>query len=268
MVSRDRTSGEPPSEDRFAGKSAWFEDHYATTRGRIRLELVLERLNRILPRPPARILDAGGGTGAFAVPLARAGYEVTLIDQSAEWLERARAYAKAARASVHFRQLEIERVTDLELGPFDCILCHAVLMYAKDPVVALRALRAVCREGAVLSLLEKNGDSLALRPGMTGDYPEAQRLLVEHDSVGRLGIENRAYGLDEWRSMLAASAWDLRDWVGVRLFSDFAPDEVDPHSYEALLDLERAAGRRSPYRMLARLIHISAIATTGYSPRK
>jgi SAM-dependent methyltransferase len=262
VVRSDRTSREPPS-DRFAGKSPWFEDHYATTRGRIRLELVLERLNRILPRPPARILDAGGGTGAFAVPLARAGYEVTILDQSAEWLERARAYAKAAQASVDLRELEIERLTDLELGLFDGILCHAVLMYAKDPVISLRALRSVGRDGAVLSLLEKNGDSMALRPGLAGDYPEARRLLVEHDSVGRLGIENRAYGPHEWRSMLAASGWKLRDWVGVRLFSEFAPDELDPESYGSLLDLERAAGRRPPYRKLARLIHISATATIG-----
>jgi hypothetical protein len=63
--------------DRFVGKADWFESHYESTRGRVRLSLVQERLRSIIPAPPARILDAGGGTGAFAVPLAKEGYNVT-----------------------------------------------------------------------------------------------------------------------------------------------------------------------------------------------
>ena len=57
-------------EDRFAGRADGFDEHYTEPRGRVRLDLVLERLNHALPSPPARILDAGGGTGAFAIPLA------------------------------------------------------------------------------------------------------------------------------------------------------------------------------------------------------
>jgi 2-polyprenyl-3-methyl-5-hydroxy-6-metoxy-1,4-benzoquinol methylase len=56
--------------------------------GAVRLDLVLERLQGRLPPPPARVIDVGGGTGALAVPLAAAGYEVTLIDASEEWLDR------------------------------------------------------------------------------------------------------------------------------------------------------------------------------------
>lgn len=53
-------------EDRFAGRADGFDEHYTEPRGRVRLDLVLERLDHALPSPPARILDAGGGTGAFA----------------------------------------------------------------------------------------------------------------------------------------------------------------------------------------------------------
>lgn len=56
--------------DHFVGHAEWFDEHYRTSRGRTRLALVMERLEEILPDPPARILDAGGGTGAYAVPLA------------------------------------------------------------------------------------------------------------------------------------------------------------------------------------------------------
>ena len=50
--------------------------------GRPTLEFVrsLELLGRLLPAPPAQILDVGGGPGTYAVPLAEGGYQVHLVD--------------------------------------------------------------------------------------------------------------------------------------------------------------------------------------------
>ncbi|MGC1281353.1 MAG: hypothetical protein WA895_00355, partial [Streptosporangiaceae bacterium] len=43
--------------------------------GRPSLEFVrsMELLERLLPAPPARVLDVGGGPGPYAVPLAQRG---------------------------------------------------------------------------------------------------------------------------------------------------------------------------------------------------
>lgn len=40
----------------------------------------MELLNRPLPHAPASVLDVGGGPGSYAVPLARQGYKVQLVD--------------------------------------------------------------------------------------------------------------------------------------------------------------------------------------------
>ena len=50
--------------------------------GHPKLEFVrsLELLGRLLPAPPARVLDVGGGPGTYAVPLAEGGYQVHLVD--------------------------------------------------------------------------------------------------------------------------------------------------------------------------------------------
>ncbi len=247
-------------EDRFAGRADGFDEHYTEPRGRVRLDLVLERLNHALPPPPARILDAGGGTGAFAIPLARIGYDITIVDQSADWLEHARVKAHAAGVSMELVNAGLESLTDADLGPFDAVLCHAVLMYVEDPPAALRTLRSVALPGAVLSLLEKNRDGIALRPGLQGDYGEAIRLLTARESVGRLGVENRAYAIGEWLAMLDEAGWRPEDWVGIRLFSDHAPDDLSVDAYSALLDLERAAGAMDPYRQVSRLVHFVAHA--------
>src|SRR5271166_1545423 len=66
------------------------ESHYRTgyersrlfPGGRPSLEFVrsVELLDRLLPAPPARLLDVGGGPGSYAVPLASRGYRVHLVD--------------------------------------------------------------------------------------------------------------------------------------------------------------------------------------------
>jgi 2-polyprenyl-3-methyl-5-hydroxy-6-metoxy-1,4-benzoquinol methylase len=248
-------------EDRFAGKAEWFDEHYRAVRGRVRLELVLERLSGALPPPPARILDVGGGTGAFAIPLAHLGHRVTVLDQSAEWLDRARSSAAAAEVEVDLVNLSLDALADADLGSFDAILCHAVLMYVEASMEALASLRAMAAPGAVLSLLEKNRDGIALRPGLRGDYAEAHRLLTERESIRGLGVANRAYSVGEWLAILRETGWSVEDWAGVRLFSDMAPDDLDADAYAALLDLERAAGMKDPHRQVSRLVHIMARAT-------
>jgi len=247
-------------EDRFAGKAAWFDAHYETTRGRVRLALVLERIRERLVPPPARILDAGGGTGAFAIPLAVDGYDVTVLDASPEWLGRADEHARRAGVPLTTILGTVEGTTSDVAGAFDAILCHAVLLYSSDPLIGLRRLRELAAPGAFLSLLEKNRDALAMRPALAGDYVEARRLLDEAASAGRLGIENRAHRPEAWLGMLEASDWRPLDWAGVRLFSDGAPDALSDDAFAKLVELERAAGLREPYRRVARLIHVRAEA--------
>jgi len=244
----------------FDDRAEWFDAHYATTRGRIRLALLMERILGSFPPPPARILDAGGGSGAVAVPLAEHGYAVTLLDPSEGMLRVAGGRIADAGVDVNTVEGPIEDVVELAPGPYDAICCHAVLMYLDDPVPALRALRSQVPAGATLSLLEKNQAGLALRPGLRGDYVEATRVLESPIAAGNLGIPNRARSVDEWRELLAATGWSIDSWVGIRLFSDQAPDDLPADRFEELARLEREAGRRDPYRAIARLIHIAATA--------
>ena len=85
------------------------EGHYGTgyERGRLfpggrpSLEFVrsLELLERLLPAPPARVLDVGGGPGTYAAPLARLGHRVHLVDPVPLHVEQARQAAGADPAA-------------------------------------------------------------------------------------------------------------------------------------------------------------------------
>src|SRR5262245_33374478 len=209
-----------------------------------------------MPTPPATVVDVGGGSGAIAIPLAQAGYEVTVVDPSPGMLAVAERRAAEAGVSIETMEAGVAAVRDVASGPFDVVCCHAVLLYLEDPAAALTTLRAVARPGSVLSLLEKNRDALAMRPGVLGDFAEALRVLDDPVATGNLGIPNRSYPIAAWRDWLAEAGWRVDAWAGVRLFSDTATDDLEPDRFQTLLELERRAGRCEPYRSLSRLVHI------------
>src|SRR6187455_2403682 len=77
-------------EDRWAPHADQFVDgHYGSLRGRVRTHVIHEHLREHLAPPPLRIVDVGGGAGHQSVPLARLGYDVTIVDPSPAMLERA-----------------------------------------------------------------------------------------------------------------------------------------------------------------------------------
>ena len=69
------------SDDGWAALADSFvEGAYATEKGRVRIFVLHNQLLRHLPAPPATVLDVGGGAANPSLPLARLGYQVTLLD--------------------------------------------------------------------------------------------------------------------------------------------------------------------------------------------
>ena len=55
---------------------------------------------------PLRVLDVGGGSGMFAVPLARLGHDVTVVDPSADALATLRRRADTAGVGERVRGVQ------------------------------------------------------------------------------------------------------------------------------------------------------------------
>ena len=74
---------------------------------------------------PLRILDAGCGTGSYAIELGRRGHRVTGVDSSPDQIEQAVAKSESARVAVDF---VLDDLLRLKLNQkFDLILCRGVL---------------------------------------------------------------------------------------------------------------------------------------------
>ena len=106
-------------------------------------------LAEVLPEPPARVLDAGAGTGALSLLVAELGHEVTAFDLSPGML--AQAERKAADRGLDARMtFVVGSVAEPPPGPFDAVIERHVLWTVPDPVAALRAWREVARRVVLL----------------------------------------------------------------------------------------------------------------------
>jgi SAM-dependent methyltransferase len=117
-----------------------------------RLEFVRTQVlvSRHLPDPPARVLDAGGGPGAYATWLTELGYEVQLLDPIALHVDEARAACPGLAGAV------VGDARDLPFpdGAFDAALLLGPLYHLQERGDRLRALeeaRRVLRPGGLLA---------------------------------------------------------------------------------------------------------------------
>ncbi|MFF9620713.1 methyltransferase domain-containing protein [Streptomyces griseosporeus] len=224
-----------------------------------------------------RVLDVGMGQGTQALRLARAGHQVTGLEQDATMIAAARAALAGEPEGIRERMRIMEgdgRETGVHFlpGSFDIVLCHGVLMYIADPDPLLAGLARVLAPGGLLSLLVRNGDALAMRPALSGDWAGALAAFdttayLPHsrtDSNGgtpiRLGLDVRADRREALTATLAGIGAPLHAWYGVRVFTDTAADGAAvPDDVEALLAVEEKAGRTDPYRGVAALLHLCGV---------
>jgi SAM-dependent methyltransferase len=208
----------------------------------------------------ARVVDIGGGTGGFAVRLAREGHAVTVVDPSPAAL--AALVRRADEAGVAGLVTGVQGdLTDIgtHVAPAsaDVVLCHGVLEVVPDPAAALRTITGVLREGGLLSLLVAQRHAAVVARAMAGHFQQALALLDDPAATGR----GRRYTADEVAALLADAGFTLGETHAVRVFADLVPGsllDLEPGATAALVDLERAVADRPEYLPLATQVHLLA----------
>ncbi|MBT2676914.1 methyltransferase domain-containing protein [Streptomyces sp. ISL-14] len=212
-----------------------------------------------------RVLDVGMGQGTQALRLARAGHQVTGVEQDPKMIAAAREELAGEPEGIRERVRIVQgdgRDTGVHFlpGSFDVVLCHGVLMYIEEPDPLLAGLARMLAPGGLLSLLVRNGDALAMRPGLAGDWAGALDAFDTTAYRNRLGLDVRADRLAELTATLAGIGAPLHTWYGVRVFTDTAADGAEiPADVEALLAVEERAGKTDPYRSVAALLHLCGV---------
>ena len=132
---------------------------------RLEFERTKEILTRVLPGPPARIVDVGGAAGAYSFWLAERGYEVHLVDASARLVQEARARNAKSRTPIASLSVADARRLPQEDRSAAAVLVMGPLYHlpsAADRVTALReAHRVLARDGiAVVAAISRYASAL------------------------------------------------------------------------------------------------------------
>ena len=225
------------------------------------------------------IVDAGGGTGGSAVPLAGQGHTVTVIDPSPDSL--AAAQRRAAEMSVQLRAVQGD-VGDLaavigEQGA-DLVLCHSVLEYVDAPAAAMSTVASVLRPGGAVSVLATSAVAAVIHRALAGRFDEARRLLAAAGGTAPGGPAGgpaagpgggadghpeagppRRFTLAEVTGLIEGAGLRPGAAHGIRVFTDLVPGsfaDVDPGAADALLALEQAASTHPAFHDFAAQFHV------------
>jgi len=244
------------------------ESHYGTgyersrlfPGGRPSLEFVrsMELLDRLLPPPPARLLDVGGGPGTYAAPLARRGYRVHLVDPVQLHVEQAREIAGSDPAAAFTAAAGDARALSEPDQSQDAVVRFGPMYHLTDGTdrrqalgEARRVLRpggrllamAVCRFASLLDgLYEGWLDDPVFRPIVDQDLADGQHR--NPDPVGRPEFFTTAYfhtpdGLQQ--------EIDQAGFTGATVYGVEGPgwplrqEWADPHRREQILFAARSA---------------------------
>ncbi|GKS58562.1 hypothetical protein YTPLAS18_20890 [Nitrospira sp.] len=107
-----------------------------------------ERLNLA---PGSRLLDVGCGSGQLALMAAKDGLDVTGVDIALNWVERARARAKAEDLRARFEEADAESLP-FEDATFDTVASLIGAMFAPRPDRVARELLRVCTPGGAVTM--------------------------------------------------------------------------------------------------------------------
>ena len=215
---------------------------------------------------PLRVLDVGGGSGVFAVPLARLGHDVTVVDPSADALATLRRRAETAGVGERVRGVqgdgdllhEVLSAPDDGTTGYDLGLCHYVLEVVDDPAVTLREIAAAVRRGGTVSIAAANRAGAVLTRALGGHPKEALALLEDRDPApGRARPVRRRFDPAELLALVEGAGLHADGWRGVSVVADLleADSGADP---AAVRDLELALSDTSPYRDVATGLHVLA----------
>jgi len=236
-------------------------------------EITWKHTRPLIPRnADARVLDAAGGTGKWAIPIAQEGPRVVLVDLSRGMLDV--TYRKVAQTSlgsrVEIHQGDITKL-DFDDETFDMVFCDHALCFVNDMEKAVRELARVLKEGSPIVISAQNRYPLALSI-LASEFEKGARILRgEELFMMQNRVPVHTLCPQEFRGLLERNGLEVRKMVGkgvvltslVLPMERFWTDNYGEAFASNLMKLEIELSERSDTLALAG--HIQAI---GYrSPR-
>ncbi len=228
------------------------------------------RLRATRPGSAPRVLDVGGGSGAWAVPLARLGCAVTVVDASPNAL--AALQRRTRESGVHDLVTPVQGDVDAlaevaRPGAADLVLGHGLLEVVDDPARAVAALSGAAAPGAAVSVLVAGRHAAVLSRTLAGRLVEARALLTDRD--GHFGPDDalrRRLDAATLTALLEGGGLRVEVLLGDGVLEGWVPGAVrdgGPAATRAVAELEELAAHVGALREVAARLHGLARRPSG-----
>lgn len=199
------------------GSTVW--DALAGEDTPLRIARVVETLAARRVESAEPVLDAGCGTGAYVVALARAGFAVTGADFAPGMLARAAGkIGPDLSKRVALRYASLDEPLPFLTGAFAHVLALGVLQTVADPAFTLGELRRVLRPGGMLLVTHQPRPAyrslpvrreIALRCTALPRKSPLRVALVAAKTVGERAGQTRYWTAGELRALLAKAGFTV-----------------------------------------------------------
>lgn len=214
---------------------------------------------------PVRVVDVGGGSGVWAVPLALVGCEVVVVDPSPDSLASLARRAREAGVASLVTGVQGDAASLGQVvadGSADLVLAHGVLEVVDEVSAAVTALVRATAPGGTVSVVVAGRAAAMLHRALAGRLTDARNLLT--DPAGRCGPADpllRRFDVAGLELLLVTAGLQVTLVQGDGVVSDLVPHAVlesTPGSTAALAELERLASGATALREVASRLHALA----------
>ena len=230
-----------------------YDKQYDTPYWKLYHEITWENIKQFLPKKKnAIVLDAGGGTGYWAIRLAKQGYRVTLTDISENMLKVAKRKIEAEELQ-DLVDTELVDIRDMSCFPsnhFDVALAEGdPVSYCLDAEKAVRELSRVVKTNAyvVVSVDSKYSMIIRLIPRLIREnsFDELSKFLrtgIWFFPPSKGNFRLQAFAPEELKTLFEACGLKVVGMIGKPILTQLVPrekrDGVIEENFEKILNLE------------------------------
>jgi S-adenosylmethionine-dependent methyltransferase len=220
--------------------------------------------------PGGFVIDVGGGSGTRAVPLARMGCTVLVIDSSIDALAILRRRAVDAGVADHITAIQADAIAlsaAVPQGQADLVLCHHLLETVEDSAATVAGIARALKPDGRASILVAGRFAAVLAQAVAGRFGEAAAMLADPDGrFGPLDPLRRRFDVGGLQVLLADGGLQVESLSGIGIVSGRIPGGVRPSAQaheQGLAGLEAALSDHHELREIAADLHAVAVPVGG-----
>jgi ubiquinone/menaquinone biosynthesis C-methylase UbiE len=236
-----------PVKEFYEETAKEYDKDYQTPYWKLYHEITWENIKQFLPRKrDGLILDAGGGTGYWAIRLAREGYKVVLTDISESMLKVARKKIRTQKlqSKIKTEVADIRNMSIFSSNHFDMALAEGdPVSYCLNPEKAIRELARVVKPKAPVIISVDTKYSVMPRLIAESSFHELSKLIGTGILESREGkFKFQAFTPEELKTLFEKCGLKLIRIIGKPILTQLLPretrDELILKHFERILDLE------------------------------